>query len=158
MIRSPVRATNIIKIELFETKCDKMNTAVITDKRQDNNMIRDCYNGYRCIISQNIVSSASVHPRLCTLNVARATEDSTQLDHRHFTENKTKNIFIPFCNWVPEMDDRVMWAQHGCKVTPGFAVTLGELSDLITLFSVKSLVPPFSLTAIELALKTQLTQ
>lgn len=71
----------------------KMNTAVITDKRQDNNMIRNCYNGYRCIINQNIILSmltASVQHHLCTLNVARATEDSTQLDHRHFTENKTK--------------------------------------------------------------------
>lgn len=33
-----------------------MNTAVITDKRQDYYItIKDCYDGYRCIINQNTV-------------------------------------------------------------------------------------------------------
>lgn len=109
-----------------------MNIAVLTDKRQDNVMIRDCYDGYCCIINQNIIlvnaNSFSAPSPLYTECSQSHWGQHTAWPLTLYTENETKNICLPFCIWVPEMDGRVMWAQHGCKVTPGFAVTLGELS------------------------------
>lgn len=57
-----------------------MNAAVITDTRQDNIMIRDCYDDYCCIINQNIIL-ANANSLSAPSPIARATEDFTQLDH-----------------------------------------------------------------------------
>lgn len=44
------------KISSFLVKFEYMNSAVITDRRQDYYiMIRDCYDGYRCIINPNTI-------------------------------------------------------------------------------------------------------
>lgn len=108
-------------------------------------MIRDCYNGYCCIINENMVllNAISVCAPSSSMYTELSQSHSTQVDHWCFIQKITIWKCRSFSIWVPAMDERVMWAQHGCKVTQGFAVTLCELSwteksDLIALLSRKT--------------------